>query len=183
MIRSRSLIPYSTSSSLNAPNSPGTPDRDSSNWSFLSIFRQTPGSGGSKLWRYFCFVIVVGIIVYTRIAATPLPIKTISGDRLSEKVTVVLNTFKRHSMMKGTTCFQIIDQTLLILIEREVVFIYRAGSMLYFAALYFAVFRDVDTFEMDACCSQSALQQRCFFFPYHFYFHSHFYFHFCFHSI
>ena len=157
MIRSRSLIPYSTSSSLNAPNSPGTPDRDSSNWSFLSIFRQTPGSGGSKLWRYFCFVIVVGIIVYTRIAATPLPMKTISGDRLSEKVTVVLNTFKRHSMMKGTaTCFQIIDQTLLILIEREVVFIYRGGSTLYFIVLYSVVFSDVDTLEMDTCCSQSA---------------------------
>ena len=155
MIRSRSLIPYSTSSSLNAPNSPGTPDRDSSNWSFLSIFRQTPGSGGSKLWRYFCFVIVVGIIVYTRIAATPLPTKTISGDRLSEKVTVVLNTFKRHSMMKGTaTCFQIIDWKLLI--RHEVVFICRAGSMLYFTVLYSAVFRDVDTLEMDTCCSQSA---------------------------
>ena len=136
MIRSRSLIPYSTSSSLNAPNSPGTPDRDSSNWSLLSIFRQTPGSGGSKLWRYFCFVIVVGIIVYTRIAATPLPTRTISGDRLSEKVTVVLNTFKRHSMMKGIACFQIIDWTLLIEHEDEVVFIYRAGSILYCTLLY-----------------------------------------------
>lgn len=100
MIRSRSFIPNYSLLPLNIPSVPGTPDSILS--SPLGAPRPSPFSGGLKLWKYLCFVIVAGINVYYIIAQNTLsPRRVESGSRLSKKVTIVLNTFKRNSMMQG----------------------------------------------------------------------------------
>jgi hypothetical protein len=106
MIRSRSFIPNNSSSPLNVPANASSQERDSLSSRLLCIFRQTPPVGGSKLWKYFLSVLIVGIIVYFIIAqSAPRTIRSKPSNRLNEKVTVVLNTFKRNSMMRGSFLF------------------------------------------------------------------------------
>ena len=103
MIRSRSFIPTSSSLSMSFPSNANSMERESFLSRLWCFSRFTPSTGGSKLWRYFCFVMVAGIIVYLMIGqGARIPIRTRPISRLTEKVTVVLNTFKRKAMMQGS---------------------------------------------------------------------------------
>ena len=98
MIRSRSII--------SIPPASNTSDRDSMSMNNSGNVglnsRQYPG--GTKLWKFLIVVLMGGMITYIAlIVSSPSQI----GDRFKhtdiskEKITVVMNTFRRYDMMQG----------------------------------------------------------------------------------
>jgi hypothetical protein len=92
MIRSRSYNPYATTGSPPIGSSspvtvPSSPER--------TTFSRT-------LWRMLCIVLAGGVIVYF-VIPNKVPTDRKISSRLSERVTVVINTFKRNDMMQGNS--------------------------------------------------------------------------------
>jgi len=106
MIRSRSIIaipPAVNSTDKDYFASFNSMSVNSSNSANAGLNRQYPG--GLKLWKFLIIVLVCGMVTYLGlILSSPSQIgeRFKHADVSKEKITVVLNTFRRYDMMQGS---------------------------------------------------------------------------------
>jgi hypothetical protein len=98
ILRSRSSTKLSSSHEWNLPcDTPASPVNSS--------MKGIPG--GSKLWRMLAILFVIAVVFYITLFENLFEIEESNtpSNPKRRQLTVVLNTFKRHDLMKGTFLF------------------------------------------------------------------------------